>query len=154
VRSSDDKYLPTLLEMVKNSAQGAAIATGCGVSFIESEGLKSNLRNCGLENLFQRIFQELNWSCEDPTETALRPPSDSTDFADVSHVVAGIHPMIGIHTADIPMHSREFAGVTFTPEGDKGLEIGAKAMAMVTVELMASPYLVKEIRREFESKCQ
>ena len=28
IRSSDDSYLPTMLEMVMNSAKGAALATG------------------------------------------------------------------------------------------------------------------------------
>jgi amidohydrolase len=152
VRSSDDKYLPTLVEMVQNSAKGAAIATGCEVTFTVSDGLKSNLRNSGLENLFGRLFQELGWEYEDPVKTAIRPPGGSTDFADVSHVVPGIHPMIGIHGQEIAMHSRDFAAASLTPEGDKGLEIGAKSMAMATVELLTRPELLGGVRKEFEEK--
>jgi len=152
VRSSDDKYIPTLLEMVMNSARGAALASGCEVTFTTSDGLKSNLRNDGLEKLFGRMFQELGWEYEDPVKTAIRPPGGSTDFADVSHVVPGIHPMIGIHGKDIAMHSRDFAAASMTPAGDKGLEVGAKSMAMAAVELLTQPGLLAEIRKEFEGK--
>jgi amidohydrolase len=152
VRSSDDRYVPTLLEMVMNSARGAALATGCEVAFTSSEGLKSNLRIGGLERLFGRMFQELGWEYEEPVKTAVRPPGGSTDFADVSHVVPGIHPMISIHGKDIAMHSRDFAAASLTPQGDKGLEVGAKSMAMAAVELLTRPELLAEIRKEFEGK--
>jgi hypothetical protein len=50
------------------------------------------------------------------------------------------------------MHSREFAEATMTPGGDKGLEIGAMSMAMVTVEILANPQALAEIKKEFEEK--
>jgi amidohydrolase len=152
VRSSDDTYVPELLEMVINSAKGAAIATGCTVEYTTSTGLKSNIHNKGLEKLFQRMFDELGQEYMDPVEVAIMPPGGSTDFADVTHVVPGIHPMIGIKTGPMPMHSAAFAEATLTPEGDKGLEAGVKVLAMASVEIMTKPELLKEIKEEFESK--
>ncbi len=58
VRSSDDTYIPELIEMVVNSAKGAAMATNCTVKHSISTGLKSNIQNKGLEKLFQRMFEE------------------------------------------------------------------------------------------------
>lgn len=152
VRSSDDTYVPELLEMVINSAKGAALATGCTVEYTTNAGLKSNLQNKGLEKLFQRMFDELDHEYMDPVEVAILPPGGSTDFADVTHVVPGIHPMIGLTKKPMPMHSRPFADVTMTPEGDVGLDIGVKSLAMATVEILTKPELLKEIREEFESK--
>jgi len=152
VRSSDTSYVPTLVEMVVNSARGAAIATGCTMEHTVSRRLKSNLHNKKLESLYMGVFDELGHEYRDPAEVAVMPPGGSTDFADVTHVVPGIHPMIGITSDDMAMHSREFAAATMTPGGDEGLMIGAKAMAMVTVELLANPGLVREIREEFEAK--
>lgn len=152
VRSSDDTYIPELIAMVVNSAKGAAMATNCTVQHSISTGLKSNIQNKGLEKLFQRMFEELDHEYMDPVEVAILPPGGSTDFADVTHVVPGIHPMIGLDVEPMPMHSKQFAAASMTPEGDKALETGVKSLAMATVEIMTKPELLKEIREEFESK--
>ncbi|MBN2335029.1 M20 family metallopeptidase, partial [Candidatus Bathyarchaeota archaeon] len=152
VRSSDDTYLPTLSDIVVNCAKGAATATGCEVKLTVSDGLKSNIHNKPLEALFQRTFDELGVDYVDPLEAAVTPPGGSTDFADVTHVVPGIHPMIGLGGEGYTMHSTDFAGHTLTPEGDKGLEVGAKCMAMASVEILTSPELLAEIKTEFEKK--
>ncbi len=152
VRSSDDTYIPELVEMVVNSAKGAALATGCTVEYSVSTGLKSNIQNKGLEKLFERMFDELGHEYRDPVEVAIQPPGGSTDFADVTHVVPGIHPMIGLNDDSMPMHSKAFADLTLTEEGDKGLEVGIKSMAMATVEILTKPELLAEIKAEFESK--
>ena len=60
--------------------------------------------------------------------------------------------MVGITQEETAMHSRLFAEATMTPSGDKGLETGAKAMAIVTVKLLANPGLLAEIKKEFEEK--
>lgn len=150
VRSSDDTYVPTLVDTVVNCAKGAALATGCEVEFTYSNGLKSNIHNKPLEDLFQRVFDELGVEYMDPLEVATTPPGGSTDFADVTHVVPGIHPMVGIGGEGYTMHSADFAGHTLTPEGDRGLEVGAKSMAMATVEVLSDPGLLAAIKAEFE----
>ena len=37
-----------------------------------------------------------------------------------------------------------------TPEGDKGLEVGAKSLAMASIEILTNPDLLAEIKAEFE----
>jgi len=139
------------VDTVVNCAKGAALATGCEVEFTYSNGLKSNIHNKPLEDLFQGVFDELGVEYRDPLEVATAPPGGSTDFADVTHVVPGIHPMIGIGCEDYTMHSADFARHTLTPEGDRGLEVGAKSMAMATVEILTDPGLLAEIKAEFEN---
>lgn len=152
VRSSDDTYIPELVEMVVNSAKGSALATNCELEYTVRAGLKSNLQNNGLEKLFIKIFEALGHEYRDPMAVAKMPPGGSTDFADVTHVVAGIHPMIGLTHKPMAMHSKEFAAVTMTSEGDKGLEVGVKALAMASVELFTNPRTLAEIKDEFESR--
>lgn len=152
VRSSDDTYIPELVEMVVNSAKGSALATNCELEYTVSSGLKSNLQNDGLEKLFIKIFDALGHEYTDPVTVAKMPPGGSTDFADVTHVVAGIHPMIGLTHKPMAMHSKEFAAVTMTPDGDKGLEVGVKALAMASVELFTNPETLAEIKEEFEKR--
>lgn len=152
VRSSDDTYIPELVEMVVNSAKGAALATSCKLEYTVSAGLKSNLQNDGLEKLFIKVFETLGHEYVDPVAVAKMPPGGSTDFADVTHVVAGIHPMIGLGHKGVAMHSKEFADVSMTPDGDKGLEVGVKALAMASVELLTDPETLAGIKAEFQSR--
>jgi metal-dependent amidase/aminoacylase/carboxypeptidase family protein len=152
VRSSDISYIPELVKMVVNSAKGAAIATGCEVATNVLVGHKSNIHNKPLEELYQRIFDELGHKYRDPDEVALLPPGGSTDFSEVTHVVPGIHPLIGLTQQKLAMHSSEFASVTMTPEGDKGLEVGAKAMAIATIEILTTPELLEKIKADFEAR--
>ncbi len=58
--------------------------------------------------------------------------------------------MIGIHDTGIAMHSREFAEVTLTEKGHRGLEVGAKALAMAGVEILTRPGLLTEVKDAFE----
>ena len=150
VRSSDDSYIPTLVQMVENSAKGAAIATGCEVKVIVSSGLKSNVRNPPLEKLFVKAYKELGIEAEDPDFTAAQPPGGSTDFTDLSHFVPGMHTMLGFTKADITDHSRELCAATMTEEGHRGIEIGAKVLGLAGVEVLTDEKLRAEINEAFE----
>jgi amidohydrolase len=152
VRSSNDDYIPELIEMVIKSAKGAALATGCEVEFITSTGLKSNFTNNRLEQLFTDIWDKLGHPYQEPTKVAIQPPGGSTDFADVTHVVPGIHPMISISEEEMPMHSVEFADCTLTQSGDEGLIVGIKSLSMATIEILTDSVLLAEIKTEFEEK--
>ena len=131
---------------MENSARGAALSTGCEVEVTVHPGLKSNIRNRPLEKLFVHIFKELCEEVEDPVATAAKPPGASTDFAAVTHVVPGIHPMIAIAPEGVAIHSQEFVEATFTDSGHRGLEIGAKALAAAAVEILADAELLADIK--------
>jgi amidohydrolase len=148
VRSSEDAYVPTMIKMVENSAKGAAIATGCEVKVTVSPGLKSTVRNPPLEKLFIKEFKELGVEAEDPD--APLPPSGSTDFSDLSHFVPGMHTMVGFTKADITGHSRELCAATMTEEGHRGIEIGAKVLALAGVEVLTDAKLRAEIKEAFD----
>ncbi|MFP3951713.1 MAG: M20 family metallopeptidase [Candidatus Bathyarchaeia archaeon] len=150
VRSSDDSYVPELVDVVVNSAKGAAIQTGCGVDTSVSTGLKSSITNKPLQDLFYDLFRELGVEVEEPEITAAKPPKGSSDFADVTHVVPGIHPMISIADASVPMHSGDFAEATLTDRGHRGLEIGAVIFAMAAVELIERSDLLEEVKTAFK----
>lgn len=149
VRSSDDAYIPTLVRMVENSAKGAAIATGCEVKVTVSPGLKTNVRNPPLEKLFVKAYKELGIEAIDPDFTASQPPGGSTDFTDLSHFVPGMHTMLGFTKADVTSHSRELCAATLTEEGHRGVEIGAKVLALAGVEVLTDEKLRAEIKDAF-----
>jgi len=150
VRSSDDTYIPTLVEMVKNSAKGAAIATGCEVKVTVNPGLKSNVRNPPLEKLFVKAYEELGIAAEDPDYTAAQPPGGSTDFTDLSHFVPGMHTIFGFTKTNITSHSRDLCAATLTEEGHKAIEIGAKVLAIAGIEVLTDMKLRAEIKEAFD----
>jgi amidohydrolase len=150
VRSSDDNYITELVRMVENCARGAAMATGCEVKVEVRPGLRSSIRNEPLERLFAEIFQELGEEIEDPSITATRPPGGSTDFSEVTQVVPSIHPMVSIAPEGVALHSREFAEATLTDLGHRGLEIGAKALALAGLEILSTPELLSQIKNYFK----
>jgi metal-dependent amidase/aminoacylase/carboxypeptidase family protein len=150
VRSSDDAYIPTMVQMVKNSAKGAAIATGCEVKVTVSPGLKSNVRNPPLEKLFVKAHKELGIEAEDPDSTATQPPGGSTDFTDLSHFVPEMHTMLVFTKTSITSHSRELCAATMTEEGHRGVEIGAKVLAFTGVEVLTDEKLRAEIKDAFD----
>lgn len=74
----------------------------------------------------------------------------STDMANVSHEVPGVHAYIAIcKPGEAASHSREFAKATLTEMGHKGLLDGAKGLAMTAVDILTCPDLLKAAKDEF-----
>jgi amidohydrolase len=152
VRSSDDKYIPSMIEMVINSAKGAALATGCEVETKVVNGVKPNLRNEPLEKLWYGVFKELGEEVEDPVISTGMIPRGSTDFGDVSQVVPGIHPMVGMGVDGVAAHSKALADLTMTEAGDHVLMVGVKSLALASIELLTDPELLSEVKSYFEKE--
>lgn len=147
VRAPDPDGIEPAVEKVKNCARGAAMATGCQVSFREFARSYLNLvPNRPLDEVFARNMAALG-----------RPPArsasdgrgtGSTDMGNVSHVVPAIHPYVAItrQLGAPPSHSREFAAASVSPEGEEALIVAAKALAMTCLDLLLSPETLQAVR--------
>ena len=62
----------------------------------------------------------------------------STDLGNLSYRMPAIHPMLAISGPTDSLHTVEFAEWARSPDGDKAVLDGAKAMAMTIVDLWAS----------------
>jgi metal-dependent amidase/aminoacylase/carboxypeptidase family protein len=62
----------------------------------------------------------------------------STDMGNISYLVPSIHPMIKVAADGVAIHTVEFAEWARSPDGDKAVLDGAKAMAMTIVDLWTS----------------
>ncbi|MDP2899456.1 MAG: hypothetical protein Q8O47_00610, partial [Candidatus Bathyarchaeota archaeon] len=69
---------------------------------------------------------------------------------DLSHAVPGMHAMVGFTKAEITGHSRELCAATLTEEGHRGIEIGAKVLALAGVEVLTDAKLRAEIKDAFD----
>jgi metal-dependent amidase/aminoacylase/carboxypeptidase family protein len=78
-------------------------------------------------------------------------PMASTDFGDVSQRIPAASSYIGVSEPGTPGHSRQLADATMTEKGQEAMLIGAKALAMTLVELLARPEKLREAKEYFDS---
>ena len=147
-RAKDMGYLREVEEKVRKCAEGAALATGCKVAFRYTAETYSNMiTNVTLAKAFAANLTALGREVVTPEE---KSGGGSTDMANVSHVVPGVHAYIAIcKPGEAASHSREFAKATLTEMGHKGLLDGAKGLAMTAVDILTCPDLLKAAKDEF-----
>lgn len=66
-------------------------------------------------------------------------PLGSTDMGNVTNVLPGIHPVIGLDSAGAVTHQPEFAAACITPSADKAVLDGAKLLARTAVRAALDP---------------
>ena len=76
----------------------------------------------------------------------------SSDMGNVSQVVPAIHPYLAIAPEEVAGHSIEFRKAAASPVGHRAMILGAKAMAMTAVDLLARPANLAEAWRAFEDQ--
>jgi len=147
VRAEEGGYLEELKKRVINCFIGAATATGARLEYkwgeVRYEPMRNNLT---LARLFRRNMQSLG------RKVHLLDPGGSfgsSDMGNVSQLVPGIHPFVAIATAEILIHSPQFALAAASEVGIQGLADAAKAMAMTVVDLVANPEMVARVKEEF-----
>jgi len=70
----------------------------------------------------------------------------STDMGNISHLVPSIHPIIKVSPPDVSIHTEAFERWAGSPEGDRAVVDGAKAMALTVADLWLDPGLVAAAR--------
>lgn len=70
-------------------------------------------------------------------------------MGNISHLVPSIHPMISSAPVGTAIHTLDFAKASITPQADKAVIDGAKAMAMTAIDFWTSSELQQSIRKEF-----
>ena len=147
VRAREEAYMQELVQKVKNIFQAAALATGCSVKLTFDEDPYTDLRNNGvLAGLFDANLRRIGI---EPVEGVPWENAGSTDMGNVSHVVPGLHPTLGIAPTDVPGHSRAFLEASGSPRGYQAMSDAAKALAMTGADLLADPSLVEKAKAEF-----
>jgi amidohydrolase len=77
------------------------------------------------------------------------PVVGSTDMGNVSHVVPSIHPTIKVAPSHVSIHTPEFTAYAASPDGDRAVIDGAKALAMTVVDLWLRPDVLDEAKQAF-----
>jgi amidohydrolase len=149
VRAADIDDMWALQKRVIACAEGAARATACTLKVVEQRdsAYEPMKRNATLLELFRANARTLG-VVESPES---RDRMGSSDVGNVSQVIPAIQPMVQIAPEGTPIHSRAFEQAAVAPLARDGMLKAAKIMAMTTCDLLTTPALVKEARREFEA---
>jgi len=148
VRSATIDSLQPLKERVRACLEAGAAAAGCRMELEPTCPEYSDLRtNEPLVELYSANMAALGRQ----VQRASGPERivGSTDMGNVSQWVPSIHPIVKVSPADVAIHSQEFAKWAASPEGDKAVVDGAKAMAMTAVDLWVREGAMAEVRDAF-----
>jgi amidohydrolase len=151
VRAADVHDLATLKKRVQACFEAGALATGCRADIrwgnTDYLDMKTNWPMAGaFEKNATALGREFFPLKDIPAGFA-----GSTDMGNVSHRVPSIHPMLAVAPAGVIIHNAEFATWAASPEGDKGVIDGAKAMAQTALDLMTDPAMLGQAKKDFES---
>jgi amidohydrolase len=147
VRALDRDYQRTLAKLLRDVAEGAALATGARLEWIERRGCANLVPNEVLGETMARRMRELG--------LAVVPAPDygkmgSTDMGDVSQLVPSIHAFIAMAPPGTPGHSVELRAVAASEAGDRAALDAAKCLAMTAADLLADPTLVDRAKAEYQ----
>jgi len=151
VRSSDDDYLDLMVDKVARCAEGAALAMGAKVKITKRKVYSGKKINEPLVEVLWGNYHSQGVEMKPWKESVNGMPMASTDFGDVSQRIPAASSRIGVSEPGTPGHSRQLADATMTEKGQEAMIIGAKALAMTLVELLARPEKLREAKEYFDS---
>jgi amidohydrolase len=146
VRATTSDDTRALLERVRACAQGAALATGCTVTFSEGPLYSERKNNHTLALRVGEYLQSLGHLVQAPV---LKGGTGSSDIGNVSLAIPAIHPYLAIAPQGTPGHSilmRDYAG---SDEAQQAMLHMAEALARTGVDLMFDADFLAQVKAEF-----
>ncbi|MDF2880270.1 MAG: amidohydrolase [Clostridiaceae bacterium] len=146
IRAATRKGCDEVTAKVKNIAKGAALATGSKVNIIAFQNKVDNmLKNKPFDDIFVENLKSLGYDADTDKASGI----GSSDVGNISYVVPTIQPNIKIGPDTLVGHTKEFCDAAISDQGDEGLLIGAKALALTGLTLLADKSKLKIITDEF-----
>ncbi|OBB77469.1 M20 family metallopeptidase [Mycobacterium sp. 852014-52144_SCH5372336] len=140
MRANDAASLHELEERMADCFLAGAVATGCGHDVAETEPSYHELTpDTWLAETFRAEMQRMGREPVSPElEAAL--PLGSTDMGNVTQVMPGIHPIVGIDAGGASVHQPAFTEAAASPSADKAVVEGAVMLARTVVRLAETPH--------------
>ncbi|MDT5133063.1 MAG: hypothetical protein QOE41_2374, partial [Mycobacterium sp.] len=129
MRAGDRASLRALEDRMADCFRAGAIATGCEYQINESAPAYDELRP---DPWLSAVFRAEMVRCgrnpvSEDLEAAL--PLGSTDMGNITHVMAGIHPVVGIDSGGASIHQPGFAAAAVGASADEAVIDGAIMLA-------------------------
>jgi amidohydrolase len=154
VRSGTIASLQPLKARVLTCLDSAATACGCTMTHEWVDNVYSDMIDNGpMVASYAANMAALGRTVADPAVLG-RKVVGSTDMGNISYLVPSIHPMIQVAPQGVAIHTEEFAGWAASPDGDRAVLDGAKAMAMTVVDLWTSAELLQRTNEAFATRPQ
>ncbi len=135
MRATDAASLRHLEDRMADCFLAGAVATGCDYEVEETEPPYDELvPDKWLADVFRGEMVRLGRSpIGEEIEAAV--PLGSTDMGNVTQVMPGIHPVVGVEAGGASVHQPGFATAAASPSGDKAVVEGAIMLARTVVAL-------------------
>lgn len=139
MRANDSESLRQLEARMADCFLAGAVATGCDHDVEETEPPYLELTpDQWLADTFRAEMVRLGRTPVGVDFEAAMPLG-STDMGNVTHVMPGIHPIVGIDAAGASVHQPGFATAAAGPSGDRAVVEGAVMLARTVVGLAQTP---------------
>jgi len=116
-----------------------ALATGCSHTVTETSPPYDELApDPWLAEVFRTEMVRMG-RAPVPAEVEATIPLGSTDMGNVTQVMPGIHPVVGIDSGGAAIHQPEFAAAAVSPSADRAVVEGAVMLARTVVRLAETP---------------
>ncbi len=139
MRAAESAALRELEDRIGDCFLAGALATGCDYEVSESEPMYAELApDDWLADVFRGEMQRIG---RDPIPAELEAslPLGSTDMGNVTQVMPGIHPIVGVDAGGASVHQPAFAAAAVAPGGDIAVVDGAIMLARTVVRLAQTP---------------
>ncbi len=151
LRALDRAYRDETVERFTKVAKGAAAATGASVDvrINRTSSYDSMVPNRTLADRYGEHLRALG------VEVAQESPDErmgSTDMGNVMQTLPAIHPYIKIAPEGTPGHSTAFRDAAATTEAHEFALKAAKAMALLTIDILRDPGLLRAAKSEFDEQ--
>ncbi|MDF2822926.1 MAG: peptidase [Mycobacterium sp.] len=138
LRATETTSLRALEEKAANCFRAGAVATGCEYTVAEASPMYQELTpDRWLAETFRAEMVRLG-RAPVPAELEAALPLGSTDMGNVTHVMPGIHPLVGVDAGGASVHQPGFAAAAVSPSGDTAVIEGAVMLARTVVALAQS----------------
>ncbi len=135
MRAAESAALRELEDRMAGCFQAGAVATGCGYQVTETAPAYAELTpDRWLAEAFRDEMKRVGRTPV-PAEVEAALPLGSTDMGNVTQVVPGIHPVVGIDAGGASIHQSAFTGAAAGPSADRAVVEGAIMLARTVVRL-------------------
>lgn len=139
MRAVDSPSLQALEDRMAGCFASGAVATGCTHEVRDvSPRYQELIPDPWLSEVFRAEMQRVGRTPL-PAELEAAVPLGSTDMGNVTQVMPGIHPVVGVDAGGASIHQPEFAAAAAGPSADKAVIEGAIMLARTIVELAQTP---------------
>ncbi|MGE2713404.1 M20 family metallopeptidase [Mycolicibacterium litorale] len=139
MRAADSIALHELEDRMAGCFQAGAVATGCDYEVTETAPAYAELTpDRWLAGVFRDEMERVGRQPV-PVEAEAVLPLGSTDMGNVTQVVPGIHPVVGVDAGGASIHQPAFTAAAARPSADKAVVEGAIMLARTVVRLAETP---------------